>query len=276
MILVRYLASQDGDMIRTLIGTAVPAAIGISLVTAGAEAAEIKVISANGPRAVLADITGNFESATGHKLAITVIETGEIRHRILSGALYDVIILPSGTADELAKLGKIVAGTMMPIIRTSFGMAVRTGEPKPDVSSADAFKRSLLAAKSILITDPSTGGISGVHFMSVLDRLGITDEMKPKLVLNRGSGYHAERIARREADLAVQAEHEIRCVPGIEFVPYPAEFQRAVSFTAGVGAGPKEAAGLRETANTPASHFIQFLRGPEALAAIKAKCLQPG
>src|SRR5262245_63506055 len=147
-------------MIRTRLA-ACAGAIGLSLAGTHALAAEIKVISANGPRQVLADITGTFESATGHKLAITVIETGEIRQRILIGARYDVIILPSATADELAKLGKIVAGTMLPIIRTSFGMAVRAGEPKPDVSSADAFKRSLLAAKTILITDPSTGGISG-------------------------------------------------------------------------------------------------------------------
>ena len=163
----------------------------------------------------------------------------------------------------------------MPVIRTSFGVAVRAGEAKPDVSSADAFKRSLLAAKSVLITDPATGGISGVHFMDVLERLGIVEEMKPKLVLNRGSGYHAERIARGEADLAVQAEHEIRCVAGIDFVPYPAEFQRTVSFAAGIGADPKDAAGLR-TENAPASHYIQFLRGPEAASVIKAKCLQPG
>ncbi len=267
-------------MIGNLPAAAIAAAIGISLsVTsqgAGALAAEIKVISANGPRAVLADLTGKFESATGHKLAITIIETGEIRHRILSGAIYDVIILPTGTAEELAKLGKIVAGTMTPVVRTSFGMAVRAGERQPDVGSAEAFKRSLLAAKSILITDPSTGGISGVHFMSVLERLGIADEMKPKLVLNRGSGYHAERVAKGEADLAVQAEHEIRCVPGIDFVPYPAEFQRTVSFAAGVGADAKQAAGYHGTENAPARSFIQFLRGPEAAAVIKAKCLQPG
>jgi molybdate transport system substrate-binding protein len=186
-----------------------------------------------------------------------------------------VIILPTGTAEELAKLGKIVAGTMVPVVRTSFGMAVRAGERKPDVRSAEAFRRSLLAAKSILITDPATGGISGVHFMSVLERLGIAEEMKPKLVLHRGGGYHAERIVKGEADLAVQAEHEIRCVPGAEFVSYPAEFQRAVSFTAGVGADPKESAGLL-TDNAPASLFIQFLRGPDAAPVIKAKCMQPG
>jgi molybdate transport system substrate-binding protein len=264
-------------MSRSLHRAAVAAAISLfpMIAVQTPHAAEIKVISANGPRAVLADLTGKFESATGHKLAITIVETGEIRHRILSGAIYDVIILPTATADELAKLGKIIGNSMVPVVRTSFGMAVRAGEAKPDVGSAEAFKRSLLAAKSILITDPSTGGISGVHFMSVLERLGITDEMKPKLVLNRGSGYHAERIAKGEADLAVQAEHEIRCVPGIDFVPYPAEFQRTVSFTAGEGADPKDAAGLR-TENAPASHYIQFLRGPEAVSVIRAKCLQPG
>jgi molybdate transport system substrate-binding protein len=260
---------------------AIVAAIGLSVsfstsLGSSTHAAEIKVISANGPRAVLADLTGTFESASGHKLAITIIETGEIRHRILGGAIYDVIILPTATAEELAKLGKIIANTMVPVVRTSFGMAVRTGERRPDVSSAETFKRSLLAAQSILITDPSTGGISGVHFMSVLNQLGIADEMKPKLVLHRGSGYHAERVARGEADLAVQAEHEIRCVPGIEFVPYPAEFQRTVSFTAGVGADARHIAGDRGTDNAPARHFVQFLHGPEAAAAIKAKCLQPG
>ena len=268
-------------MIRNFRAGAIVAAIGLSVSSStslgsSAHAAEIKVISANGPRAVLADLTGKFESASGHKLAITIIETGEIRHRILSGAIYDVIILPTATAEELAKLGKIIANTMVPVVRTSFGMAVRTGERRPDVSSAETFKRSLLAAQSILITDPSTGGISGVHFMSVLNQLGIADEMKPKLVLHRGSGYHAERVARGEADLAVQAEHEIRCVPGIDFVPYPAEFQRTVSFTAGVGADARHIAGDRGTDNAPARYFVQFLRGPEAAAAIKEKCLQPG
>ena len=256
-------------MSRSLQAPAVAAAISLLPIISvqNSHAAEIRVISANGPRAVLAELTPKFESASGHKLAITVTETGEIKQRILSGGVYEVVILPATTADELAKLGKIIANTTAPIIRTSFGMAVRTGEAKPDVGSADAFKRSLLAAKSILITDPATGGISGVHFMSVLERLGIVEEMKPKLVLNRGSGYHAERVAKGEADLAIQAEHEIRCVPGIDFVPYPAEFQRTVGFAAGIGVTAE---------NAPARQFIQFLRGPEALSVIKAKCLQPG
>jgi molybdate transport system substrate-binding protein len=239
-------------------------------------AAEIKVISANGLRAVLADVTPAFESATGHKLVTTITETGEIKQRILGGATYDVIVLPQATADELAKLGHIAPSSMVPVIRVNFGMAVRAGGPKPDARSAEAFKRSLLAANTILITDPATGGISGVHFMSVLERLGIVDEMKAKLVPHRGGGFHAERIAKGEADLAVQAEHEIRCVPGVEFVPYPAEFQRTIVFMAGRGATPKEAAGVREGADASANLLIQFLRGPETVQAIKSRCLQPG
>ena len=259
---------------------AAPVAIALSLapfiLAQATHAAEIKVISANGLRAVLADIAPTFQAATGHTLAVTITETGEIRQRILGGARYDVIALPQATADELAKLGHIAASSMVPVIRVNFGMAVRSGAPKPDVSSAEALRRSLLAATSILITDPATGGISGVHFMSVLERLGIADEMKGKLVPNRGGGYHAERVAKGEADLAIQAEHEIRCVPGVEFVPYPAELQRSMVFMAGRGATPTEAAGLREAGDAAANVLVQFLRGPEAVQAIKARCLQPG
>jgi molybdate transport system substrate-binding protein len=231
-----------------------------------AHAAEIKIISANGLRAVLADIAPGFQAATGHTLATTITETGEIRQRIIGGASYDVIAVPKATADELAKLGHIDQGSMVPVIRVNFGLAVRAGAAKPDVSSADGLKRALLAARTILITDPATGGISGVHFMSVLERLGIVDEVKGKLVPNRGGGYHAERVAKGEADLAVQAEHEIRCVPGVEFVPYPPEFQRTIVFMAGRGI----------KSDAAADALIKYLSGPETLAAIKAHCLQPG
>src|SRR5262249_12082531 len=219
------------------------------------------------------DITPAFQAATGHTLAVTITETGEIRQRILGGARFEVIALPQGTADELAKLGHIAASSMVPVIRVNFGMAVRAGGAKPPVSSAEGLKRTLLATNSILITDPATGGISGVHFMSVLERLGIVEQMRGKLVPNRGGGYHAERIAKGEADLAIQAEHEIRCVPGVEFVPYPAEFQRTIVFMAGRGATPNNPDSTRENGRAPAEALIQFLRGPEAVQEIKARCL---
>jgi molybdate transport system substrate-binding protein len=238
-------------------------------------AAEIKVISANGLRTVLADIAPAFERASGYRLAVTTTETGEIKGRILGGARYDVIALPQTTADELARLGHIEAGSMVPVIRVNFGLAVRAGAPKPDTGSADGLKRALLTARSILITDPATGGISGVHFMNVLERLGLVDELQGKLAPSRGGGHHAERVAKGEADLAVQAEHEIRCVAGVEFLPYPTEFQRIVVFMAGRGAAARDAP-ASAAAESPANALIRFLRGPEAVAAIKARFLQPG
>jgi molybdate transport system substrate-binding protein len=252
-----------------------PLAFGLTMSPQATPAAEIKVISANGLRTVLTDIAPAFERATGHRLAVTTTETGEIRERILGGARYDVIALPQTTADELARLGHIEAGSMVPVIRVNFGLAVRTGALKPDTSSTDGLTRALLAAQSILITDPATGGISGVHFMNVLERLGLVDEMKTKLVPSRGGGHHAERVARGEADLAVQAEHEIRGVAGVAFLTYPAEFQHTVVFMAGRGAAARDAA-ASEATESPANALIQFLRGPEAVAAIKARFLQPG
>src|SRR5207245_4916009 len=103
------------------------------------------------------------------------------------------------------------------------------------VRSAEAFRRVLLATESIVITDPMSGGISGVHFADVLERLGLTEIVAPRLKLRKGSSRHAELVAEGEADMAVQAEHEIRGVPGIEFVPYPEEFQCVVAFAAALG-----------------------------------------
>ena len=259
-------------MIKVLVQRTVATTIGVLLsiiLDYGAEAyaAEIKVLSANGVRAILVELAGKFESAAGNKITIEFGEAGEIKKRIQDGEVFDMSILPLPVFEDLIKQQKIVAGTTVGVARTTFGMGVRTGDPKPDVSSADALKRSLLATKSIVITDPATGGVTGVHFQSVVERLGIADEIKSKLRLNKGS-YNAEFVAKGEADLAVQGDHEIRCVPGITFVAYPVEFQRSVTFSAGVATTAKEP-GLAKT-------FIQFLSGPNATTVLKAKCMEAG
>jgi len=227
---------------------------------------EIKVVSANAMREVIADIRAAFEAQSNHRLAVTVVETGEIRRRVLAGEAFDVIIVPRKTADELESKGKM-AGGGVPLVRVDLGLAVRAGGEIPDTRSAEALKRTLLAAKTVLITDPATGGISGVHLMEVLETLGIAEAMRPRLGPNRGHGSHAERVVRGEADLAVQAEHEIRAVAGAVFLPYPEEFQRSIVFVAGVGAASAEPAAAKA--------FIAFLKGAEAAAAIKARCLTP-
>ena len=158
-------------------------ALAACLATAS-QAAEIRVISANGMREVLAETHAKFEADTRHQLTITVVETGEIRKRVLAGENFDVIMVPRDVSDEFEKAGKIVPGSAVQLIRVNFGLAVPNDGPRPDVSTPEALKRTLLAAKTVLITDPATGGISGVHFMEVLGKLGIADEMKGRSCRN--------------------------------------------------------------------------------------------
>lgn len=232
-----------------------------------ASAADIKVISANGMREVIADSKAKFEASSGHKLAVTVVETGAIRQRVLAGEAFDVIMVPRNVSDEFLKEKRLVAGSQTPLIRVNFGLAVRADRPKPDTSTPEALKRTFLAANKVLITDPATGGISGVHLMEVLNKLGIVEEMKSKLVPYRGSGHHAERVVKGEADLAVQAEHEISCVPGAAFLDYPKELQRQIVFIGGVGAASTDAGAAKA--------YLGFITGPGVAPVIKAKCLSP-
>jgi len=229
-------------------------------------AAKIKAISANGMREVIADTKARFEATTGYRLAVTVVETGEIRRRVLAGEIYDVVIVPANVMDAFVAAGKIKPEPT-PTVVINFGLAVRADVEKPDVSTPAALKKTLLAAKTVLITDPSTGGISGVHLMEVLEQLGIAEAMKPKLKPNPGRALHATRVVSGEADLAVQAEHEIRSVPGAAFLDYPKEFRRPIVFMAGLGTTTRDAAAARR--------YIAFLKGPDAIAAMTAHHLSP-
>ena len=229
-------------------------------------AAEIKVISANGMREVIADTKAKFEAATGHKLAVTVVETGEIRRRVLAGEATDVVIVPANVMDALIQAGRVQPETT-PTVVINFGLAVRADAEKPDISTPAALKNTLLAAKTVLITDPSTGGISGVHLIEVLEQLGIAEAMKGKLKPNPGRALHAARVVSGEADLAIQAEHEIRSVPGAAFLDYPKEFRRPIVFMAGLGTTTRDAAAARR--------YIAFLKGPDAIAAMTAHHLSP-
>ncbi len=250
-------------MIRIAIVATVLAVAGMT-----AQAAEIKVISANGMREVIAETQARFEAASGHRLAVTVVETGAIRKRVLDGEAFDVIMVPRNVSDEFVKAQRIVGDSQTALIRVNFGLAVRADGPQPDTGTPEALRKTFLAAKRVLITDPATGGISGVHLMEVLNTLGIAEAMKDRLVPNRGSGHHAERVVKGEADLAVQAEHEIRCVPGARFLDYPKDLQRTIVFVGSIGAATAD--------TTAAKAYLDFVTGPQVAPIIKAKCLLPG
>jgi molybdate transport system substrate-binding protein len=232
-----------------------------------ANAAEINVISANAMREVLAETKAKFEADTRNRLVITVVETGEIRRRVLGGEAFDVIMVPRETADELEKAGKMQPGAVQ-LIRVRFGLAVPTDGPRPDVSTPEALKNTLLRAKTVVITDPANGGISGVDAMDVLNRLGIADEMKSRLVPQPGGGFHAARVVKGKADLAVQTEHEIRCVKGAMFLPYPAVFQRTIVFMGGVGSAAGDVAAAKA--------YLHYVTGADTANTYSAHCLTRG
>jgi molybdate transport system substrate-binding protein len=233
-------------------------------------AAEIKVLSAVAMKTALDDLAPQFERATGHTLTISYAVAGELRKRIEAGEFGDITILPRPWFEPLLTQGKITPEDQMIIARSTVGVSVRAGTPKPDISSVEAVRRSLLAAKSIVYADPAKGGASGVHFIRVLEKLGIVEEMRPKTILIPGAGA-AEVVARGEAQIAVSQTIDLIRVAGADYVgPLPLELQNTTDFVfyAGVLTSAKEP--------DAAKALIKFLAGPDAARIIKAKGMEPG
>jgi len=159
------------------------------------------------------EIAPNFEQATGNKLNIGYSLIADIRKRMLDGETADVIILSRPVMDELDRQEKFASGSITNIAGTPVALAVRAGAPKPDISTVDALKRTLLAAKSIVYADPAKGGASGVYFARVVDRLGIADQLKSKTILVPGA-QAAEVVAKGEAEIGVAQTSEIVPVAG--------------------------------------------------------------
>jgi molybdate transport system substrate-binding protein len=237
-----------------------------------ADAAEIKVLSAGAARQPQRELFSQFERVTGQKI-VTEFDFGlSLKRRIEAGEAFDVAIL-TVDVDELIKQGKIAPGTRVVLGRTGVGVAVRKGAPKPDISTTEAFKHTLLNAKSVAYA--KEGG-SGVYFLSLLQRFGIADEMKGKLMpyptaagrTPSGGDGSVEAVAAGEADLAVNGTVVIAAVPGVDLVGgLPPELQTYVIFTAGVSARAKQAEAGR--------NLLTFLTTPAAIAVFKAGGLEP-
>ena len=170
--------------------------------------------------------------------------------------------------DELDKQEKFASGGITNIAGTPVALAIRAGAPKPDISTVDALNCTLLAAKSIVYADPAKGGAAGVYFARVVDRLGIADQLKSKIILVPGA-QAPELVAKGDAEIGVAQTSEIVPVAGAEVLgPLPGEFASTTLFTAGIGATTK----VPEAAKS----LIQFLTGPVARPVLSAKGFQPG
>jgi molybdate transport system substrate-binding protein len=202
------------------------------------EAAEIKILCASGMREVISELQPQLVSLVGQQVSISFGEAGDLRKRIQGGEIADVTVLPRIVIDQVMADGNIVPGTIIDVAQSSIGIGVRKNGPNPDISSADKFKRALLAAREIVVTDPASGGVAGVHFADVFQRLGIMEQLTPKLKLTRGQ-RNAEFVAKGEADIAGQLSNETRIVPGIEFIPFPLESGERSSSLRPLGQTPR-------------------------------------
>ena len=257
---MKGLSSAAGGML---------ALVGLFLQVCIADAGEIKALCAVGMQEAMTDLAPAFERATGHKLTVAFATGGATVQRARDGEVIDVVIAPSQGVDGLMKDDKIAAINVAAIARTGISVAVRQGAPKPDISSPDAFKRTLLAAKSITYLNPADGGASGIHFGKVLDRLGIAAEMKPKTVFAPKASALGGMVANSEAEIGVLQFQLLYSVPGIEIVgPLPGDLQSSTIFSAAVLSSSKDV----QTGQA----LISFLRSPEAASVIKAKGMEPG
>jgi molybdate transport system substrate-binding protein len=212
----------------------------------------------------MAERAPQFERANDCKIAISYDPAKVMLARIQKGETADLAILGSGAIDELVKQGKISAGSRRVLARCRVGVAVLAGKPRPDISSVEAFKRTLLGAKSVAYTQE---GASGMHFAGLIERLGIAEQVKAKAVRQPG-GLIGELVAAGKAEIAIQQIPELMAVAGIELVgPLPAEIQLVTVSSAGIFAGTKQA--------EAAQSFIRFLVTPAAARVMKAKGLEP-
>lgn len=211
-----------------------------------------------------AAIVPSFEAGTGCKVEVEWAPTTVVVRRVQAGERADVLVLTGESMDALAGLGVVDPASRASLVRSRLGVAVRAGAPRPDVSTLEAFKAALLAARSVAY---SRAGASGIHFETVLETLGIAGAVRPRATVVP-AGFTAEKLLTGEADLAVQQVSELMAVPGAEVAGwFPDAVQAAAPFSAAI---------VREAANRPAAErFMAALTTEEAAAAYRAAGLDP-
>ncbi len=238
---------------RLIIATAFLVASGM---TQEAAAAEIKVLSAGAVRPAVAGLAETFRSQTGHDIKFTFGTVGSLQQKVTAGVKADLFFMTDVAIDDLVRKGIVVSGTRTDIARVGVGVGVREGAPKPDISTPEALKQALLSTKSLVYMDPARGGTSGIHFASVLDRLGIAEAVRAKTTL-WPAGYAAEPVAKGEIEIVVHQISEILAVKGVTLVgPLPREVQKVTIYSAGLAANA--------ASPDAAKAFIEFLTSPRA------------
>jgi molybdate transport system substrate-binding protein len=238
------------------------ALLGITAGTRG-KAAEIKLLSASALHPAIDALMPEFEKFSGHNVTVAYGTAGAVADRIQKGEAADVVTSSVPMIDGLKAQGKLVAGDRVVIAKVGVGAFVRRGAAKPDISSVDAFKRAMLSAGSIAYPAPAGGGASGIYVASLLERLGIAAEMKPKTKLSTLATLYTS-VASGEVEIGFNQVSEILAQPTVELAgPLPSAIQNYTQFAPGIVSGTSHADAARA--------LVTFLSSPPAQAVLKAK-----
>ena len=229
------------------------------------QAAELKVLVAEVVEPAIAELAPQFEKSTGHRLKIEYGFGVEQTKRVQGGEAVDVVVMPNGLIKNPATAAALAPGTTTELLRIGQGVAVKKGAPKPDVSSPDAFKQTLLRAKSVAFVPT---GQSGVATQQVFEKLGIAEEMKAKTKPQKVENV-VPAVAKGDAELALFLNNYLIGAEGVDYAgPYPGDLQSYIAFSAGVSAKPSDA--------EAAKAFVKFLGASSAAATYKKYGMEPG
>ena len=243
-------------------------AITAALFAMPATAADLKVISAGAVRGLIAQIIEDYTRQTGQKFDFTIGTTGQLRNIIATGQHADLIIASAPLMGELEKTGKMTPGSRADLGRVGIGVTVRDGAPVPNVSTPDALKNALLAARSVAYTDPAEGGTSGIYFNNLADKFGIGDAVRKKAVLTKGGREAAIEVAEGRAELAIVFMSESAAVKGVKLAgPLPGPLQDYSVYAAAIPASSTDAAAARA--------FIAALTSPAMAERWRANGFEP-
>ena len=227
--------------------------------------AELVVFSTIGVRSAAEQLFAQFDKAS-HKLAVTWGTAPMLVKRIEDGDTADVVVLSRAGIDALQKLNKLVAGSDVTLASSGVGIAVKAGAPRPDISTPEALKRTLLAAKSIAYSEPSAGGASGVYFAKLLERMGIAEQMKSKTKYPPPGGFSANLLMTGEVELAVQQKPELLHVTGAEVIGLlPGDLNVVTEFAVAIMTACKN--------GEAGKALIEMLQSPEAISTFRSKGL---
>ena len=235
--------------------------------TPAVRADEVTVIAPGGIRTAVERLIPAFEKKTGHKVIATFGSGLATKAQVIKGDPFDVSIVQQPYPEVLAS-GHVVASSETPLVSVAVGIAVRQGQRKPDISSAEAVKRLLLAAKSIAYPNPAEGAAAGVSFDLTLNQLGIVDQMQSKLVRAQGGAGTMAAVAKGDVELAVTFVSEMQTTPGVEVVgPLPSDISPPTSMSGFVS--------VRAKSPEAARAFVQFLASPDAATVYRSLGMQP-